>query len=156
MKYFELDLMDAIWKTCTFDDLSNTELYALLRLRSEVFQIEQACLYPDLDGLDQEAIHVMALAGNKPIAYARILPKGGTTVAIGRVTVQPDKRNSGLGKTLMQKSIAVAKARFGAKEIAISAQLYLYAFYASLGFEKHTGTYLEDGIPHMGMKLTLD
>lgn len=136
-----------------FDKLSIHELYALLQLRSEVFVVEQTCVYNDLDDLDQQAWHLILTKDNRVAGTARILP-GGTRfpqVSIGRVVVSPHFRRQNLGKLVMQEAMNFAFSHFAAREIKISAQLYLEKFYADLGFNRITEVYDEDGIPHIGM-----
>jgi ElaA protein len=138
-----------------FDDLSTIELYQLLQLRSEVFVVEQNCVYQDIDNFDLDAIHVLALDGTKVVAYARLL-KGGTRfskASIGRVVVHADYRGNGVARHLMQTSIQAIFSQWNASAIHISAQQYLERFYQSLGFITHEEPYLEDGIPHVGMDL---
>lgn len=142
-----------IFQVKGFDELSGQELYDILQLRSEVFVVEQNCVYNDLDGLDKEAVHLFVTKGRSVAGAARILP-GGTRfqeVSIGRVVVSKDFRGHNLGRRIMQEAIAVAVSEFNAAKIKISAQLYLEQFYGSLGFSTITDVYDEDGIPHVGM-----
>lgn len=136
-----------------FDELGTHELYGLLQLRSEVFVVEQTCIYNDLDDLDQLAWHLILKKDNRVAGTARILP-GGTRfpqVSIGRVVVSPHFRRRNFGKLVMQEAMKFAFSHFAASEIKISAQLYLERFYEDLGFRRITEIYDEDGIPHIGM-----
>lgn len=136
-----------------FDELGIHELYGILKLRSEVFVVEQTCIYNDLDDLDQQAWHLILKKDNRMAGTARILP-GGTRfpqVSIGRVVVSPHFRRQNLGRLVMQEAMKFAFNHFGATEIKISAQLYLERFYEDLGFKRITEIYDEDGIPHIGM-----
>lgn len=149
-----------------FKELTNEELYEVLRLRQEVFVLEQTCLYPDLDNLDQGCIHVMSYAkADAPdadvsaapaiAAYLRILPAGAAfdTVAIGRVLVREDLRKDGLARELLVESLDYVKNVLGEKKLKLSAQQYLIDFYKSLGFHIISEGYLEDGIPHIDMEI---
>ena len=139
--------------TKTFDELSNTELYQIMRLRSEVFVVEQDCVYQDLDNKDQKALHVVGSKQNKVVAYTRIFKPGDyfNNASIGRVVVAADQRKYGYGKQIMEASLEVIKERLSNTIIEISAQTYLLKFYTELGFECIGEEYLEDGIPHVKM-----
>lgn len=141
------------WQIKKFYELTVDELYSILQLRSEVFVVEQNCVYHDPDGKDQYAWHLMGTENGKLIAYTRIFPAGVTyeEPAIGRVVTSPTKRRSGLGKELMEQSIEQCKRLFGATAITLGAQLYLKKFYESLGFIVSGKEYIEDGIPHVTM-----
>jgi ElaA protein len=140
--------------TKTFNELSLNELYALLQLRSEVFVVEQDCVYQDVDGKDQKAIHILGYEGDTLAAYTRIFKPGDyfEQASIGRVVVSPDHRRKDYGKEIMVVCIAFAKAK-KYPSIKISAQCYLDKFYTDLGFTATGETYLEDGIPHQAMLL---
>ncbi len=143
-----------IWIEKTFDELTTTELYALLQLRSEVFVVEQQCPYQDMDGSDQKALHLMGYNdANKLVAYTRIFAPGikFDMASIGRVITSMLVRGTGAGRELMEKSIAVLEARYGKQPIKIGAQQYLHKFYSSLGFRQTSEMYLEDNIPHIEM-----
>ncbi len=141
------------WIVKKFDELTLDELYAILRLRNEVFVVEQNCVYQDLDDKDKAAWHLMGWHDDKLAAYTRLLPPGVSysNPAIGRVVTSPLVRNTGLGRILMQQSIEHCEKLFGKTAISLGAQLYLKKFYESLGFEVSSGEYLEDGIPHVDM-----
>ncbi|MAU14678.1 MAG: GNAT family N-acetyltransferase [Muricauda sp.] len=137
----------------TFDQLTTEELYHILRLRSEVFVVEQDCVYQDVDNKDQKALHVIGVKNDEIVAYTRIFKPGDyfENVSIGRVVVRHDQRKYGLGKQIMQASLATIDERFPNKPIEISAQTYLLQFYTDLGFNAFGEEYLEDGIPHRRM-----
>ncbi|MBA4745284.1 MAG: GNAT family N-acetyltransferase [Muricauda sp.] len=137
----------------TFEELSTKELYQILRLRSEVFVVEQDCVYQDVDNKDQKALHVIGIKNDEVVAYTRIFKPGYyfDNVSIGRVVVSQDQRKYGLGKQIMQATLAAIDQRFPDKAIEISAQSYLLKFYTELGFNAFGEEYLEDGIPHRRM-----
>ncbi|MDO8952558.1 MAG: GNAT family N-acetyltransferase [Draconibacterium sp.] len=137
----------------SFDKLSTNELYDILRLRSEIFVVEQNCVYNDLDGLDKVAVHQFLRKDVEIIAYSRLLKPGTrfSEYSIGRVVVKQSERGIGLGKEMMEAAKRYIVNEWGANKIKISAQQYLQQFYESLGFEIVTEMYLEDGIPHFGM-----
>ena len=135
-----------------FEELTLWELYEILRIRSEVFVVEQNCVYQDLDEIDQEAYHVYLKENGKIWAYLRVIDKGKRLdeVSIGRVISL--KRRCGLGGILMAEGIKIAEEKFGAKRIKIGAQAYARPFYESVGFRViKEETYMEDGIPHIYM-----
>lgn len=141
------------FKVKSFQELSTIELYQILQLRSEVFVVEQDCVYQDLDFKDQKSLHVFGKINNKIIAYTRIFSPGDyfDNASIGRVVVQKSERSSGYGYDLMEASIEAIDYFFKVAKITISAQVYLTKFYNSLGFKKVGEEYLEDGIPHIRM-----
>lgn len=141
------------WIVKTFEELTTTELYALLRLRSEVFVVEQACAFQDMDDTDQLAVHVMGYIDNELAAYTRLFGPGikYEYASIGRVVTSQKARGSGAGRQLMEYSIAIVEERFGKAPIKIGAQQYLQKFYTSLGFVQSSEMYMEDGIPHVEM-----
>ncbi|MDF0706918.1 GNAT family N-acetyltransferase [Flagellimonas okinawensis] len=136
-----------------FSELTTKELYQILRLRSEVFVVEQDCVYQDLDNKDQKALHVMGIKDGEVVAYTRIFKPGDyfNNVSIGRVVVNQDQRKYGLGKQIMLASLEAIHQKFPGKSIEISAQSYLLKFYTDLGFNAFGEEYLEDGIPHRRM-----
>jgi ElaA protein len=142
------------WTTKKFKDLSVEELYAILRLRSEVFVVEQNCVFLDMDNNDQKAYHTMGYLENELVASTRLFDvdesyKG--YQSIGRVVGSPLHRGLGIGKELMQYSIAECARLFGAGPIKIGAQLYLKKFYEEQGFEQAGEMYYEDDIEHIPM-----
>lgn len=142
--------------TKTFQELSNIELYEILKLRSEVFVVEQNCVFLDMDDKDKESFHVMGYYNNKLVAYTRLVPKGViyATASIGRVVTHSSVRKHGFGKLLMEYSISEIRNKCHTKEILIGAQLYLKKFYGSLGFIQEGEMYLEDNIEHIKMRLS--
>ena len=136
-----------------FDELTLNDLYDILQLRSEIFVVEQTCVYNDLDGLDKEAVHLFCKKEGEIVAYSRLLKPGTrfSEYSIGRVVVKQSERGTGLGIEMMQSAKNYIVNELGAQKIKISAQSYLQRFYENLGFEIVTEMYLEDGIPHFGM-----
>ncbi len=134
-----------------FDELSLYELYDILRIRADVFVVEQNCAYQDLDEVDKDAYHVYLKDEGKIVAYLRVVDKGKRLdeVSVGRVISL--KRRLGLGSLLMKEGIKVAKEKFGAKKVKVGAQIYAQPFYESVGFRRVSDEYLEDGIPHAYM-----
>jgi ElaA protein len=140
-------------KTKHFNELNIYELYYLLQLRSEVFVVEQDCVYQDIDDKDQTALHVLGFKGSKIVAYTRIFKPGDyfKEASIGRVVVAKNVRQHKYGYDIMKASIQVINDMFNENTIRISAQCYLQSFYNNLGFKAVGEEYLEDGIPHMAM-----
>lgn len=135
------------------DEFSARELYALLKMRVDVFVVEQKCPYPELDGKDPQALHLRLHTGDDLIASARILRPVEATdpVKIGRVLVSPAHRGKKLGDALMREAITVCEQQFSTHAIALSAQSHLQLFYQSFGFAPTSDEYFEDGIPHIDM-----
>lgn len=128
------------------------ELYALLKLRVDVFVVEQNCPYPELDGKDDQALHLMLKRGSEIIAAARIFPpRDDKPAKIGRVVVSPAHRGERLGGALMREALDACAERFPAAPVFLSAQSHLQRFYGSFGFKPVSEEYLEDGIPHVDM-----
>ena len=146
--------MNLEWKIKRFEALTAIELYNLLQLRSEVFVVEQNCVYQDIDYKDQKALHLIGEDNGQTVAYARLFkPKDYFEEAsIGRVVVKPSYRAKKLGHILMREAIYFMKHQLGETKITISAQLYLKSFYESHGFIQTSEMYLEDDIPHIEMK----
>ena len=138
-----------------FQELTVDELYELLRVRSEVFVVEQDCVYQDMDGDDQKAIHLWLTVADKVVALARVCPAGThmEEVSIGRVITT--ERNKGYGKQIMLHAIDAAVEHFNAKRIDIEAQEYARGFYESVGFRQSSESFILDGIPHIRMTLTI-
>ncbi|OYX28089.1 MAG: GNAT family N-acetyltransferase [Flavobacteriales bacterium 32-35-8] len=136
-----------------FSELSTQELYAILQLRSEVFVVEQDCVYQDIDGKDQKAVHVLGFKNDNIVAYTRIFKPGDYFVeaSIGRVVVAKAERQHKYGYDIMNASIDYIKNKFKQSVIKISAQAYLKKFYNNLGFKEIGEEYLEDDIPHVAM-----
>jgi len=137
----------------TFNELTNSELYEMLQLRNEVFVVEQECVYQDLDGKDQKALHILGFKNDKLVAYARAFKPGDyfEDAAIGRVVVVSTERHHSYGYDIMKASIQAVEDKFETKTIKLSAQTYLKRFYNNLGFSEVGEKYLEDGIPHINM-----
>ncbi len=137
----------------TFQELTLDELYSLLQLRSEVFVVEQNCVYQDIDGKDKKALHVLGLKDNELVAYTRIFKPGDyfTEASVGRVVVRNNERGSRLAYDIMKSSIEAIQEHYKVTMIKVSAQTYLKEFYNNLGFKQVGEEYLEDGIPHIGM-----
>ena len=142
------------WQIKPFEALSANELYDFLRLRSEVFVVEQNCIYLDLDGKDKLALHLFGEYEGKIVAHSRLFKAGISfdNASIGRVVVDPQYRDRKWGHDLMKESISGIKEHFGETRITIGAQLYLKKFYESHGFVQSSEMYLEDDIPHIEMK----
>lgn len=136
-----------------YQQLSKKELYDLLQLRSEVFVVEQDCVYQDIDGKDEKALHVLGYRGDQLVAYTRIFKPGDyfKEASIGRVVVRENARQYKYGYDIMNASIQAIKEYYNECEIRISAQTYLKRFYNNLNFKEVGKEYLEDGIPHINM-----
>lgn len=136
-----------------FQELTLDELYSLLHLRTEVFVVEQNCVYQDMDGKDRKALHVLGYKDKELVAYSRIFKPGDyfKEPSIGRVLVKENKRTFKYGYKIMEASINAIEERFNKEEIKVSAQSYLKKFYNNLGFKQDGEEYLEDGIPHIAM-----
>jgi ElaA protein len=156
------------WTLKTFDQLTPDELYAILRLRSEVFVVEQNCVFLDMDDKDQHCHHLMGWQGaggahassemRRPslVGYSRIVPAeiSYAESSIGRIVTSPSARRLGIGRELITESIKTLYALYGNRDIRIGAQYYLLHFYESFGFVQKGEIYLEDGIEHIEMLLT--
>lgn len=141
----------------TFSELYTEDLYQILRLRTEVFVVEQNCVYQDIDNKDQNAIHLYCKENDKIVAYTRIFKAGYyyENPSIGRVVVSKKNRGKDIGKKIMIDSIEYIKQNIKGEKIELSAQKYLDKFYTDLGFYKIGEDYLEDGIPHQRMLFDL-
>lgn len=144
---------DIKWYCKSFTELTVKELYELMKLRSEVFVVEQNCVYLDADGKDEKSYHFYGVTAEGIAAYARLLPQklSFEEASIGRVLTAPSQRRRGLGITLMQKCIEKTLALFNTTSIKIGGQLYLKSFYEGLQFAQCSDVYDEDGIPHIEM-----
>ncbi|KPG78496.1 GNAT family N-acetyltransferase [Pseudomonas moraviensis] len=144
------------WICKHHSDLGKEQLYALLKLRSDVFVVEQKCAYPDLDGQDLEGdtYHLMGWEDDQLMAYLRLLdPESqGGDVVIGRVITAPAGRGKGLGHAMMEQALKQAGKHWPQVPIYLSAQAHLQGYYGKYGFEVAGEEYLEDGIPHIGMR----
>ena len=141
------------WTLLAFDALSVPQLYELLQLRTEVFVVEQACVFQDMDGTDAQAMHLLGTQGGQLVAYARIFPCGVKydEASIGRVTTRQTVRGTGLGHTLIREAMASVVSLWGAQPIRIGAQARLKAYYSQHGFVDVGKPYIEDGIDHIEM-----
>jgi ElaA protein len=145
------------WQCSTFSELSNEELYAILKARQVVFIVEQNCAFLDADDVDQQCRHLMAWRGEPPhrvlLAYARVVPPGLKYVepSIGRVVTTPEARGQGYGKELMRRATEKTESLYPGLAIRIGAQQYLERFYGRLGYQTVSKPYIEDGIPHVEM-----
>jgi ElaA protein len=134
------------------DEFSARDLYAMLKMRVDVFVVEQECPYPELDGNDADCLHLRLLDGTELLACARLWrPTPDVLPRIGRVTVSPNHRGKRLGEALMREAIVECEKAYPREAIEISAQAHLQKFYGSLGFERTSDEYLEDNIPHVDM-----
>ena len=145
--------LEILWEIKSFEQLLVTDLYQILQLRSHVFVVEQNCVYQDIDGKDEKALHVLGTFENKIVAYARLFKPDDYFInaSIGRVVVHPEVRAKKWGQLLMTTAINGVATKFGVSKITIPAQLYLQKFYESLGFVTVGNSYLEDDIPHIEM-----
>jgi len=145
--------MNIRWILKSFNDLTPGELYAVMRLRIEVFVVEQNCVFQDMDNKDQPAYHLMGWENDILIAYTRLIPANLSYAepSIGRVVTSASARGGGIGRALMEKSIEEMIRLYGKTPIKLGAQLYLKKFYESLGFIQSSDIYDEDGIDHIEM-----
>ena len=141
------------WRFVPFSALNTLELYELLQLRSEVFVVEQACAFQDLDGADTEAMHLLGVRDSRLVAYARCFAAGAkfSEASIGRVVTHASARGGGIGHVLMKEAIECLQAHWGPQPIRIGAQARLEKFYNQHGFVKNGEPYIEDRIPHIEM-----
>jgi ElaA protein len=141
------------WRLLEFNDFDVHLLYEVLKLRADVFIVEQNCAYPDLDAYDQKSLHLLLIKENEVIAYCRILPPGEKydICSIGRVIVKEKARGTGVARKLMIKALESAEKAWDVDEIQLCAQSHLQNFYGSFGFVKVSDEFEEDGIPHVYM-----
>ncbi|MGF1726306.1 GNAT family N-acetyltransferase [Photobacterium nomapromontoriensis] len=146
------------WQCLSFEQLTTHQLYDLLKLRSDVFVVEQQCAYPDLDNHDRTAdtYHLLGYRNHELVAYLRLLPPETTypQISIGRVTTASQARGAGLGHCLLEQGLLTAERLWPGQTIEIGAQSHLQHYYQRYGFEAFSEEYLEDGIPHIDMRLT--
>ncbi len=151
--------MSINWICKHHTELSAQQLYAILRLRAEVFVVEQQCVYLDVDGQDLlgDTCHLMAWQEEQLVAYLRLLDpiQQGGNVVIGRVVTAPSIRSRGIGRELMVHALEHAEKKWPGQPIYLSAQAHLQGYYGRYGFEPVGAMYLEDGIPHIGMRRDL-
>ena len=138
-----------IWEVKEWAELSTREVENIFSLRSEVFVVEQDCVYQDIDGKDQKAKHVLGKKENNIVAYARVFKPGDyfKEASFGRAVVKKTERGKGVGDELVKNCLKIITE----EEIKISAQSYLKGFYGKHGFKSEGNEYLEDGIPHTAM-----
>lgn len=145
------------WKCLTFSQLTTEQLYQLLKLRVDVFVVEQTCPYPELDNKDKvdDVYHLLGYQDGELIAYARLLPPGisYSNVSFGRVAIAQSARGKGLGQTLITTILSHCQQLWPNQDIDIGAQEYLLSFYQGFGFSAISKVYLEDDIPHLDMRL---
>ena len=141
------------WHFLAFEALTTVQLYALLQLRSEVFVVEQRCLFQDMDGADLDAMHLLGMRQGRLLAYARCFAAGVSypQASLGRILTHKSVRGTGLGHALLEEAMACLERQWGAQPIRIGAQAHLELFYRQHGFEKSGPPYIEDGIPHIEM-----
>ena len=144
------------WTLKKFEHLTPDELYILLRLRSEVFVVEQNCVFLDMDDKDKYCHHLMGWSDAQLVGYSRIVPAGISYAesSIGRIVTSHAARGRGVGRELMVQSISALYSLYGKRDIRIGAQYYLLRFYEDFGFVQKGEIYLEDGIEHIEMLLT--
>jgi ElaA protein len=147
---------DMRWQWVAWEALSKEDLYDMMMLRQEVFVVEQDCPYMDADGRDPEAMHLLGWKEKTLVAYVRAFAPGVVyeEASIGRVVTSPSIRGTGQGRPLMREAIRCSVQTWGSAPIKISAQSHLETYYGSLGFEVCGDGYLEDGIPHLPMRLS--
>lgn len=145
------------WTCKAFGELTPEELYKILRLRSEVFVVEQNCVFLDMDNKDFFCDHLMGWEGESLLGYSRIVPAGISyeESSIGRIVSSPAARGRGIGRELLLKGIQTVYNLHGRRDIRIGAQIYLLNFYTSFGFVQTGEIYLEDGIEHVEMLLSI-
>jgi len=143
------------WNLKKFDELTNIQLYNLLKERTLVFVVEQNCPYPEVDGKDPFSYHLFKEDNGEIIAYLRIVPAGVSyqEISIGRVFVKKEYRGQGIAEELLKKGLDFIQNELKEKTVKIQAQDYLRKFYSSFGFQTISQTYLEDNIPHVDMLL---
>ncbi len=143
------------WCWLELEQMEPVLLYDMLALREAIFVVEQSCIYQELDGLDKIAEHLLAIQNEEVVACLRLLPpvEREAPVRIGRVAVSSGWRKRGMARLMMQKAIEEARCNYPSSGICLTAQTYLQGFYKSLGFRLSGDEFLEDGIPHVPMKL---
>ena len=143
------------WRWHEWRDLDPDTLYDCLRLRSAAFVIEQNCVFPDMDGLDPQCTHLTVRERGALLGYLRLLPPGvrGSEASLGRIVVAREARNEGLARAIAREGVRECQTRFPERDIVISGQQHLEAFYSSIGFAVDSKPYVEDGIWHVDMRL---
>lgn len=151
--------MSAIaWYFLPFEALTGLQLYAVLQLRSQVFVVEQACIFQDMDGTDVQAMHLLGMRQGRLVAYARCFAAGlfCPEASLGRILTHPSVRGTCVGHAVVEEAIACVARQWGFQPIRIGAQAHLENFYRQHGFVKIGPLYLEDGIPHLEMLRSID
>ena len=146
--------MSLLFQARSFSELSVQELHDLLKLRVDVFVVEQNCAYHEIDGKDPSSIHILGKINDRMVAYARIIPSATGLPHVGRVIVDQDHRGKGIARELMSFTLEELKKRTGSKSSALAAQAHLERFYSGFGYRRTSDEYLWDGIPHVDMELT--
>ena len=142
------------WNWYQFQQLNITQLYELLKIRQDVFIIEQHCIYPDIDGLDPNCLHLLGYDGGDLIAYMRLIPADfhpSGNIALGRIISLATKRGTGIGKTMMQQAMEYTAEHYPQQDVQLAAQYYLRGFYQNFGFSSISEPYDEDGIRRIDM-----
>ncbi|MUV38460.1 UPF0039 protein [Lentibacillus sp. JNUCC-1] len=141
------------WHLKTFEELTTSELYKIMKARTDVFVVEQTCPYPELDDYDQPALHLYSEENGRIAVYVRLLPSNSryAEASIGRVLVTQPFRGKGYARSIMNKAITYITSEWQEQTIKLQAQKYLQGFYESLGFEQISDVYIEDDIPHIDM-----
>lgn len=141
------------WRTCAFGELSPHDVHDVLRLRQDVFIVEQNCVFREIDGRDPLALHVLGRRGGRLVAYARVFPPGvvGAEASIGRVLTEASARGAGLGRAVVAEAMRVAERIAPGTAIRLAAQVHLERFYESFGFRGIGEKYVDDGIVHLDM-----
>ena len=142
------------WHWQQFNELSTATLFDILKLRQQVFVVEQNCAYPDIDELDKTAMHLYGVNDSSLVAYLRLLPptRNNSFTALGRIVTDQTVRGKGYGKSLLTQGIEFADKHYASSPIKISAQVHLQEFYMSFGFKTVSSPYDEDGIMHVDMR----
>lgn len=146
-----------LWYWYPFQQLSCEQLYVLLRLRQEVFIIEQQCIYPDIDGLDLKCLHLLGYQNELLVAYLRLIPAeihSSGNISLGRIITSPANRGVGIGEALMQQAMQYIAQTYQQQDVQIAAQFHLQTFYQKFGFTSISEPYDEDGIEHVDMLYT--
>ena len=146
-------MSDVVWWSAGFDELSPRDVHDVLRLRQDVFIVEQACVFHEIDGRDPLAIHVLGRRGEQLVAYARVFAPGviGPEASIGRVVTEASVRGTGLGHALFRESLRLTERIAPGSPIRLAAQHHLERFYGAYGFVAVGDRYVEDGIYHLDM-----
>ncbi|TGB01890.1 GNAT family N-acetyltransferase [Halobacillus salinus] len=144
------------WIKKTYEELTKDELYTLLKKRVEIFVVEQECPYPEIDGRDEECLHIWLEEAGEMIAYCRLVPpeEEEGTYSIGRVLITDPYRLKGYARQMMNYAIDVLFEEVGVDTIALHGQEHLRHFYGSFGFKEVSDVYLEDEIPHVDMVMS--